>query len=281
MFDVDFCCSCLCLQLLLYIHACAHQQANRYKLLRYWVQSFIAGVPWVVVGFRTRMGVLQRVERLETLRIPEMTYRWVRIRCCCAPHTKHISLGFQRMNFCFLTCEGRKHVPHLCGPRPPVPEGKRTYRERETRTPLWPAFYARHPLERTRASAYDCSIYTAPSSLNDSGTCTRPFPVPFCTNLRLLLVSIFVAREISSTQSLPPRFGPHAVVTHPVTQKNLSGSSSSFTSTSSSTHPITVHEKRKRPDFLPSSVLSSAPVPPPPSAEYPSSPLPSKQQRSA
>ncbi|KAL5231647.1 hypothetical protein ABZP36_030423 [Zizania latifolia] len=36
------------------------------KLLRYWIQSFLAGVPYVVVGFRNDAGVLVRTERLRT-----------------------------------------------------------------------------------------------------------------------------------------------------------------------------------------------------------------------
>ncbi|KAK3138869.1 hypothetical protein QOZ80_5AG0374500 [Eleusine coracana subsp. coracana] len=36
------------------------------KLLRFWIQSFLAGVPYVVVGFRNDAGVLVRTERLRT-----------------------------------------------------------------------------------------------------------------------------------------------------------------------------------------------------------------------
>ncbi|KAF0922908.1 hypothetical protein E2562_002153 [Oryza meyeriana var. granulata] len=36
------------------------------KLLRFWIQSFLAGVPYVVVGFRNDAGVLIRTERLRT-----------------------------------------------------------------------------------------------------------------------------------------------------------------------------------------------------------------------
>ncbi|KAL6620194.1 hypothetical protein ACP70R_035333 [Stipagrostis hirtigluma subsp. patula] len=36
------------------------------KLLRFWIQSFLAGVPYVVVGFRNDAGILVRTERLKT-----------------------------------------------------------------------------------------------------------------------------------------------------------------------------------------------------------------------
>ncbi|KAG2619528.1 hypothetical protein PVAP13_3NG078500 [Panicum virgatum] len=36
------------------------------KLLRFWIQSFLAGVPYVVVGFRNDAGILVRTERLRT-----------------------------------------------------------------------------------------------------------------------------------------------------------------------------------------------------------------------
>lgn len=40
------------------------------KLLKYWAQSFLLGVPRIVVGFRSRDGVLVRVEEMETAGIP-------------------------------------------------------------------------------------------------------------------------------------------------------------------------------------------------------------------
>lgn len=41
------------------------------KLLKIWIQSFLLGVPKVVVGFRDKNGILQRVEELEVQSIPE------------------------------------------------------------------------------------------------------------------------------------------------------------------------------------------------------------------
>ena len=40
------------------------------KLMKYWIQSFLLGVPKIIVGFRTRDGVLVGLDELETHRIP-------------------------------------------------------------------------------------------------------------------------------------------------------------------------------------------------------------------
>ncbi|ODA84108.1 hypothetical protein RJ55_02626 [Drechmeria coniospora] len=42
------------------------------KLMKYWIQSFLLGVPKIIVGFRTRDGILVDVNEMETHRIPEM-----------------------------------------------------------------------------------------------------------------------------------------------------------------------------------------------------------------
>lgn len=41
------------------------------KLMKYWLQSFLLGVPKIIVGFRTRDGVLVNINEIETHRIPE------------------------------------------------------------------------------------------------------------------------------------------------------------------------------------------------------------------
>lgn len=41
------------------------------KLLRYWAQSFLLGVPKIIVGFRTPDGLLTRIQELETQKIPQ------------------------------------------------------------------------------------------------------------------------------------------------------------------------------------------------------------------
>lgn len=45
------------------------------KLLKFWIQSFLLGVPRIVVGFRSQNGILQRLEELETQTIPGVVRR--------------------------------------------------------------------------------------------------------------------------------------------------------------------------------------------------------------
>lgn len=45
------------------------------KLLKFWAQSFLLGVPRIVVGFRDQQGWLRRVERIDTQGIPEKVAR--------------------------------------------------------------------------------------------------------------------------------------------------------------------------------------------------------------
>ncbi|OAY64693.1 Decapping nuclease DXO, chloroplastic [Ananas comosus] len=42
------------------------ERYEREKLLKFWIQSFLAGVPYIVIGFRNDAGVLVRTERLRT-----------------------------------------------------------------------------------------------------------------------------------------------------------------------------------------------------------------------
>lgn len=42
------------------------------KLLKFWIQSFLLGVPKIIVGFRSKIGVLKRLEELETKDIPSL-----------------------------------------------------------------------------------------------------------------------------------------------------------------------------------------------------------------
>lgn len=39
--------------------------------MKYWIQSFLLGVPKIIVGFRSRDGILLDVQEIETQRIPE------------------------------------------------------------------------------------------------------------------------------------------------------------------------------------------------------------------
>jgi len=43
---------------------------KRYKLLKFWIQSFLAGVPRVVCGFRDDNGIVRDVKELQTQAIP-------------------------------------------------------------------------------------------------------------------------------------------------------------------------------------------------------------------
>lgn len=45
------------------------------KLLKFWAQSFLLGVPKIIVGFRTQQGYLQRLEELDVQGIPEKVMR--------------------------------------------------------------------------------------------------------------------------------------------------------------------------------------------------------------
>ncbi|CAL9129945.1 unnamed protein product [Musa textilis] len=42
------------------------ERYEREKLLKFWIQSFLAGVPYIVIGFRDDAGILVRTERLRT-----------------------------------------------------------------------------------------------------------------------------------------------------------------------------------------------------------------------
>lgn len=42
------------------------------KLLKFWAQSFLLGVPRIIVGFRDQNGILRRLEEMETGSIPTM-----------------------------------------------------------------------------------------------------------------------------------------------------------------------------------------------------------------
>ena len=42
------------------------------KLMKFWIQSFLLGVPKIIVGFRDKNGILRRLEELETRSIPNL-----------------------------------------------------------------------------------------------------------------------------------------------------------------------------------------------------------------
>ncbi|KAI8965713.1 protein RAI1 [Daldinia sp. FL1419] len=41
------------------------------KLMKFWIQSFLLGVPKIIVGFRSQQGILTKLEEIETAKIPE------------------------------------------------------------------------------------------------------------------------------------------------------------------------------------------------------------------
>ncbi|KOS19364.1 Decapping nuclease RAI1 [Escovopsis weberi] len=41
------------------------------KLMKYWIQSFLLGVPKIIIGFRTREGILAEIKEIETQSIPQ------------------------------------------------------------------------------------------------------------------------------------------------------------------------------------------------------------------
>lgn len=45
------------------------------KLMKFWIQSFLLGVPKIIVGFRSRDGILQRLEEIEVEGIPDTVAR--------------------------------------------------------------------------------------------------------------------------------------------------------------------------------------------------------------
>ncbi|KAK7416566.1 decapping endonuclease targeting mRNA [Neonectria magnoliae] len=47
-------------------------EAFHRKLMKYWIQSFLLGVPKIMVGLRTRDGILVDVKEIETQKIPEI-----------------------------------------------------------------------------------------------------------------------------------------------------------------------------------------------------------------
>lgn len=38
--------------------------------MRYWIQSFLLGVPKIIVGFRSKDGILQKIEEFDTMKLP-------------------------------------------------------------------------------------------------------------------------------------------------------------------------------------------------------------------
>ena len=44
----------------------------RFKLIKFWAQSFLVGIPKIVCGFRDDDGIVHRLETYSTKEIPSM-----------------------------------------------------------------------------------------------------------------------------------------------------------------------------------------------------------------
>ncbi|XP_030053194.1 decapping and exoribonuclease protein isoform X1 [Microcaecilia unicolor] len=55
------------------IHSANQQRSfNRYKLIKWWAQSFLPGVPRIVAGFRNEEGIVASLKTFETMKISHM-----------------------------------------------------------------------------------------------------------------------------------------------------------------------------------------------------------------
>lgn len=43
----------------------------RFKLIKWWAQSFLVGIPTIICGYRDDGGVVHSLEKMETLKIPQ------------------------------------------------------------------------------------------------------------------------------------------------------------------------------------------------------------------
>jgi len=57
------------------IRSAQDQDVFEKKLMSFWIQSFLLGVPKIIVGFRTRDGILTKTEEIETVTIPSVVKR--------------------------------------------------------------------------------------------------------------------------------------------------------------------------------------------------------------
>ena len=57
------------------VHPRSHHQHwtfKRYKLIKWWAQSYLAGVPKIICGFRDSNGCVQELQSYNTLAIPRL-----------------------------------------------------------------------------------------------------------------------------------------------------------------------------------------------------------------
>ena len=55
------------------IESDSHSSAPRYKLMKFWAQSFLVGVPRIVCGFRDDEGLVKSLQTFKTTDIPNET----------------------------------------------------------------------------------------------------------------------------------------------------------------------------------------------------------------
>lgn len=51
--------------------------AARYKMMNFWIQSFLGDVPEIKVGFRDDHGIVSKIESFQTLEVPKYAEQWV------------------------------------------------------------------------------------------------------------------------------------------------------------------------------------------------------------
>ena len=72
------------------------------KLMKFWIQSFLLGVPKIVVGFRDQNGILRRIEEVDTARIPDTVRKQSAVRGKAPLWDGNICINFAAS---FLECK--------------------------------------------------------------------------------------------------------------------------------------------------------------------------------
>ena len=62
-----FQCTVICIS----IYHCACLLADRFKLLKWWAQSFLIGISKIVCGFRDDAGVVRQIQEFDTMALPK------------------------------------------------------------------------------------------------------------------------------------------------------------------------------------------------------------------
>lgn len=87
------------------------------KLLKFWIQSFLLGVPRIIVGFRSRDGVLQRVEDMDVASIPDTIAR--RGRQWDGNICTNFAASFLECESVLIWCRSGRGLPAPPPPQPP------------------------------------------------------------------------------------------------------------------------------------------------------------------